>query len=155
MEKVEQLDSSVTSNSMTDHNSKSLTSFEADRSFTEFCDENSRLVEDIRESPSPTSPYGKNVALVQPNNHRRSDEPTELSFEKFPENHEEKLKRIKIENALDDSATTQDEWRKFAKSEYGLINGMYPPPPPQPSTIIHVQPPSCLPSLKDVSCLRY
>ncbi|EDS32740.1 conserved hypothetical protein [Culex quinquefasciatus] len=107
---------------MTDHNSKSLTSFEADRSFTEFCDENSRLVEDIRESPSPTSPYGKNVALVQPNNHRRSDEPTELSFEKFPENHEEKLKRIKIENALDDSATTQDEWRKFAKSEYGLIN---------------------------------
>uniref|UniRef100_A0A8D8NUA6 TBC1 domain family member 20 n=1 Tax=Culex pipiens TaxID=7175 RepID=A0A8D8NUA6_CULPI len=122
MEKVEQLDSSVTSNSMTDHNSKSLTSFEADRSFTEFCDENSRLVEDIRESPSPTSPYGKNVALVQPNNHRRSDEPTELSFEKFPENHEEKLKRIKIENALDDSATTQDEWRKFAKSEYGLIN---------------------------------
>lgn len=82
MEKVEQFDSSVTSNSMTDHNSKSLTSFEADRSFTEFCDENSRLVEEIRESPSPTSPYGKNVALVQPNNHRRSDEPTELSFEK-------------------------------------------------------------------------
>lgn len=42
-----------------------------------------------------------------------------------PENHEEKLKRIKIENALDDSSTTQDEWRKFAKSEYGLINGEY------------------------------
>ena len=31
-----------------------------------------------------TSPglNGKNIALVQPNNHRRSDEPTELSFEK-------------------------------------------------------------------------
>ncbi|XP_055592436.1 TBC1 domain family member 20 [Uranotaenia lowii] len=71
-------------------------------------------------SSSPTG--GKNIAFVQPNNHRRSDEPTELSFEKFPENHEEKLKRIKIENALDDAGTTQEEWRKFAKSEYGLIN---------------------------------
>lgn len=29
---------------------------------------------------------GKNVALVQPNNHRRSDEPTELSFEKCKSN---------------------------------------------------------------------
>uniref|UniRef100_A0A2M4AQ61 Putative gtpase activator protein n=1 Tax=Anopheles triannulatus TaxID=58253 RepID=A0A2M4AQ61_9DIPT len=65
---------------------------------------------------------GKNVAHVQPNNHRRSDEPTELSFEKFPENHEEKLKRIKIENALDDPKTTLETWKQFAKSEYGLIN---------------------------------
>ncbi|XP_058058242.1 TBC1 domain family member 20 [Anopheles bellator] len=65
---------------------------------------------------------GKNVALVQPNNHRRSDEPTELSFEKFPENHEEKLKRIKIENALDDPKTPPETWKQFAKSEYGLIN---------------------------------
>uniref|UniRef100_A0A8W7PE14 Rab-GAP TBC domain-containing protein n=1 Tax=Anopheles coluzzii TaxID=1518534 RepID=A0A8W7PE14_ANOCL len=71
-----------------------------------------------------TSPglNGKNIALVQPNNHRRSDEPTELSFEKFPENHEEKLKRIKIENALDDPKTTLETWKQFAKSEYGLIN---------------------------------
>uniref|UniRef100_A0A182JIW8 Uncharacterized protein n=1 Tax=Anopheles atroparvus TaxID=41427 RepID=A0A182JIW8_ANOAO len=65
---------------------------------------------------------GKNIALVQPNNHRRSDEPTELSFEKFPENHEEKLKRIKIENALDDPKTPLETWKQFAKSEYGLIN---------------------------------
>ncbi|XP_050077628.1 TBC1 domain family member 20 [Anopheles maculipalpis] len=71
-----------------------------------------------------TSPglAGKNIALVQPNNHRRSDEPTELSFEKFPENHEEKLKRIKIENALDDPKTSLETWKQFAKSEYGLIN---------------------------------
>lgn len=127
MEKVEQLDSSSLDGSSSsnsndsatamDQNGKSLTSFEADRSLGEFCeDETSRLVE-------VPSYDGKNVALVQPNNHlRRSDEPTELSFEKFPENHEEKLKRIKIENALNDPATTQDEWRKFAKSEYGLIN---------------------------------
>lgn len=126
MEKVEQLqldssNDSISTEHTTDHNNKSLTSFEADRSFEEFCDENSRLVE-IREQPTAAMVAAKNVALVQPNNHRRSDEPTELSFEKFPENHEEKLKRIKIENALDDSGTTQDEWRKFAKSEYGLIN---------------------------------
>ena len=40
-----------------------------------------------------------------------------------PENHEEKLKRIKIENALDDPKTTLETWKQFAKSEYGLING--------------------------------
>lgn len=137
MEEIEQLDSRNNSNSSVEHNSKSLTSFETDRSLEEFSDETSRLV-DLQDltgketqngrptmtgKESPSSPVSaKNIAFVQPNNHRRSDEPTELSFEKFPENHEEKLKRIKIENALDESITTQDEWRKFAKSEYGLIN---------------------------------
>lgn len=137
MEKVELLNGGSSSSAGEEQN-KSLTSIEADRSFEEYCDENSRLMElgnedsgegrqedDVETVGSqleaqPTG--GKNIAFVQPNNHRRSDEPTELSFEKFPENHEEKLKRINIENALDDSNTTQDEWRKFAKSEYGLIN---------------------------------
>lgn len=40
-----------------------------------------------------------------------------------PENAEEKAKRKKIEDALDNPDTTLDEWRSFAKSEYGLING--------------------------------
>ncbi|XP_052865886.1 TBC1 domain family member 20 [Anopheles cruzii] len=78
--------------------------------------------EKLRNGASSPGANGKNVALVQPNNHRRSDEPTELSFEKFPENHEEKLKRIKIENALDDPKTPPETWKQFAKSEYGLIN---------------------------------
>ncbi|XP_062707373.1 uncharacterized protein LOC134287975 [Aedes albopictus] len=141
MEKVEFLNggssSSYCNSSVAEEQSKSLTSIEADRSFEEYCDENNRLMEvnddcdagEVRDdevgSLLEPQAVGKNIAFVQPNNHRRSDEPTELSFEKFPENHEEKLKRIKIENALDDSSTTQDEWRKFAKSEYGLINGEY------------------------------
>ena len=127
-------------------------------------DENSLLItknaNDSNDKLANEKLLGNNVALVPPNNHRRSDEPAELSFEKckwsqnseslvflfydyisflfilisfsfnidfllfsVPENHEEKYKRIQIENALDDSRTTQDEWRKFAKSEYGLING--------------------------------
>ncbi|CAO1365190.1 unnamed protein product [Diamesa hyperborea] len=53
---------------------------------------------------------------------RRHDEPTKLLFDKFPENAEEKAKRKKIEDALDNPETTLDEWRSFAKSEYGLIN---------------------------------
>lgn len=136
MEKAELLNccSSSYNSSVGEEQNKSLTSIEADRSFEEYCDENSRLmelndgscgegeVEDVGSLLESQQSSGKNIAFVQPNNHRRSDEPTELSFEKFPENHEEKLKRIKIENALDDSKTTQDEWRKFAKSEYGLIN---------------------------------
>ncbi|XP_062545684.1 TBC1 domain family member 20 isoform X1 [Armigeres subalbatus] len=134
MEKVELLNGSSSYSSAGGDQTKSLNSIEADRSFEEYCDENSRLVElnngsscaggieEIGSSGEEPQSGGKNIAFVQPNNHRRSDEPTELSFEKFPENHEEKLKRIQIENALDDSHTTQDEWRKFAKSEYGLIN---------------------------------
>ncbi|XP_055641769.1 TBC1 domain family member 20 [Toxorhynchites rutilus septentrionalis] len=128
MERVELLNGS-SSSSAEDHN-KSLTSIEADYSIEEFCDENSRLVElgNSRESNKhngKTEVPAKNMennVFGHSNNNRRADEPTELSFEKFPENHEEKLKRIKIENALDDSTTTQDEWREFAKSEYGLIN---------------------------------
>ena len=42
-----------------------------------------------------------------------------------PENAEEKAKRKKIEDALDNPETTLDEWRGFAKSEYGLINGNF------------------------------
>lgn len=136
MEKVELMNGSSGYDGCSgEDQNKSLTSIEADRSFEEFCDEHSsRLidlkdddppeeVEDIGSQSAESQPAaGKNIAFVQPNNHRRSDEPTELSFEKFPENHEEKLKRINIENALDDPNTTLEEWRKFAKSEYGLIN---------------------------------
>ncbi|XP_053694919.1 TBC1 domain family member 20 [Sabethes cyaneus] len=131
MENIVELNGSNSNNSSTaleaEEISKSLTSFEADRSFEEYCDENTRLV-DIKDHAEEngnkldSTPPAKSIAFVQPNNHRRSDEPTELSFEKFPENHEEKLKRIKIENALDDPSTTQNDWRMFAKSEYGLIN---------------------------------
>ncbi|XP_055303037.1 TBC1 domain family member 20 [Sitodiplosis mosellana] len=53
---------------------------------------------------------------------RRSDEPTELSFEKVPENVEEKLKRQKIEAALADPNTVLSKWQEFAKSEYGLVS---------------------------------
>jgi hypothetical protein len=54
---------------------------------------------------------------------RRHDEPSELSFEIFPENAEEKIKRQQIEKALEkDSNTTLEQWRHFARSEYGLIN---------------------------------
>ncbi|XP_058819435.1 TBC1 domain family member 20 [Topomyia yanbarensis] len=126
MEKLENLNAATISSSDTKEQEKSI-AFQADRSFDEIYDETCRMV-DIKDSAEEngylpdSQPTGKSIAFVQPNNHRRSDEPTELSFEKFPENHEEKLKRIKIENALDDVSTTQDEWRLFAKSEYGLIN---------------------------------
>uniref|UniRef100_A0A1B0CFF3 Rab-GAP TBC domain-containing protein n=1 Tax=Lutzomyia longipalpis TaxID=7200 RepID=A0A1B0CFF3_LUTLO len=53
---------------------------------------------------------------------RRSDEPVKLSFEKFPENAEEKEKRSQIERALADSTSTVETWRQFALSDYGLIN---------------------------------
>uniref|UniRef100_A0A336LQX9 CSON012176 protein n=1 Tax=Culicoides sonorensis TaxID=179676 RepID=A0A336LQX9_CULSO len=50
-------------------------------------------------------------------------EPTELSFEKHPENKEEKEKRAKIEKALENYTEQPVKvWREFAKSEYGLIN---------------------------------
>ncbi|XP_055382001.1 TBC1 domain family member 20 [Condylostylus longicornis] len=51
---------------------------------------------------------------------RRSDEPTELSFEKFPENCEEKEKRQQIENALLNSRTL-NIYQDFARSDYGLV----------------------------------
>uniref|UniRef100_A0A1B0CZR8 Uncharacterized protein n=1 Tax=Phlebotomus papatasi TaxID=29031 RepID=A0A1B0CZR8_PHLPP len=53
---------------------------------------------------------------------RRSDEPVKLSFERFPENHEEQEKRKHIEAALEDSTSNLETWRQFALSEYGLIN---------------------------------
>ncbi|KAG5669673.1 hypothetical protein PVAND_017556 [Polypedilum vanderplanki] len=56
------------------------------------------------------------------NKQRRNDEPSELSFEVFPENAEEKAKRKLIENALKNPKTSLEEWREFAKSEYGLIS---------------------------------
>lgn len=42
-----------------------------------------------------------------------------------PENKEEKAKRRLIEIALKDPKTTIEQWREFAKSEYGLINGKF------------------------------
>lgn len=53
---------------------------------------------------------------------RRSDEPTELSFEKFPENSEEREKRQNIELSLLNPNTTLREWKDYALSEYGIIN---------------------------------
>jgi hypothetical protein len=41
-----------------------------------------------------------------------------------PENREEKAKRLLIEEALKDPNTSIETWRGFAKSEYGLINGV-------------------------------
>lgn len=98
MEKVELLNggssSSYCNSSVAEEQSKSLTSIEADRSFEEYCDENNRLMEvnddcdagEVRDdevgSLLEPQAVGKNIAFVQPNNHRRSDEPTELSFEK-------------------------------------------------------------------------
>jgi hypothetical protein len=43
--------------------------------------ENSPLIDKIA-SENTEKVHANNVALVPPNNHRRSDEPTELSFEK-------------------------------------------------------------------------
>lgn len=60
--------------------------------------------------------------MVVPCTERRSDEPTELSFEKVPENVEEKMKRQKIEAALADPDTPLSKWQEFAKSEYGLVS---------------------------------
>lgn len=45
------------------------------------------------------------------------------NINKVPENAEEKAKRRLIEDALKDPNTTLEQWKKFAKSEYGLING--------------------------------
>jgi len=48
------------------------------------------------------------------------------NFSLVPENSEEKIKRQLIEKALEkDSNTTLEQWRQFARSEYGLINGLY------------------------------
>lgn len=55
-------------------------------------------------------------------NVRRSDEPTELSFEKKTENLEEQQKRKEIELALQNPNTTLDVWQQFAHTDYGLIN---------------------------------
>lgn len=40
-----------------------------------------------------------------------------------PENAEEKAKRRLIESALKDPETSLEQWRDFARSDYGLING--------------------------------
>lgn len=53
---------------------------------------------------------------------RRSDEPTELSFEKFPENKEEREKRLRIESSLNNPDTTLKQWQEYALTDYGLIN---------------------------------
>jgi len=82
------------------------------------------------------------------NTSRRTDEPSVLKFEicessenlllliideiiqyifvlrTVPENQEERAKRRLIEAALKDPSTSLEQWRTFAKSEYGLINGM-------------------------------
>ncbi|XP_037052434.1 TBC1 domain family member 20 [Bradysia coprophila] len=65
---------------------------------------------------------GNCTTVTSPTPSRRSDEPTELSFEKNPENSEERSKRQKIENALQNPNTNLQTWQKFAISEYGLIN---------------------------------
>ncbi|KAG5674574.1 hypothetical protein PVAND_004528 [Polypedilum vanderplanki] len=51
-----------------------------------------------------------------------NDEPSELSFETYPENSEEKAKRKLIEKAINDPNSRLDTWLSFAKSEYGLVN---------------------------------
>ncbi|KAG4072418.1 hypothetical protein HA402_004350 [Bradysia odoriphaga] len=65
---------------------------------------------------------GNCTTVTSPTPSRRSDEPTELSFEKNPENAEERLKRREIENALQNPNTNLQTWQNFAISEYGLIN---------------------------------
>lgn len=65
---------------------------------------------------------GNCTTVTSPTPSRRSDEPTELSFEKNPENAEERIKRQEIENALKLSNTNLQTWQNFAISEYGLIN---------------------------------
>lgn len=52
----------------------------------------------------------------------KTDEPTELSFETYPENVEEKAKRKLIEAALLDESSTLETWIDFAKSDHGLVN---------------------------------
>lgn len=88
MERVELLNGS--SSSSAEEHSKSLTSIEADYSIEEFCDENTRLME-YSNSREASKHNGKveepvrnmdNNVFGHPNNNRRSDEPTELSFEK-------------------------------------------------------------------------
>lgn len=48
------------------------------------------------------------------------------SFYTVPENPEERKKRERIEKALKSSETTSEQWKEFATSEYGLVNGNYP-----------------------------
>lgn len=48
-----------------------------------------------------------------------------LYFVLVPENEEEKIKRKKIENALNEIKTPIEIWKEFAISEYGLINGSF------------------------------
>lgn len=43
----------------------------------------------------------------------------------MPENVEERQKRQKIEAALADSNTRLSKWQEFAKTEYGLVSGMF------------------------------
>lgn len=55
--------------------------------------------------------------------HSVANEPTALSkFEQKKENEEEKQKRKAIEAALNDPDSTLETWRRFATTEYGLIN---------------------------------
>lgn len=57
------------------------------------------------------------------NSHQPVVEPTALSkFEQKKENAEEKEKRKAIEAALLDPASDVDTWKRFATTEYGLIN---------------------------------
>lgn len=56
------------------------------------------------------------------NNNNKNNDIILLKFT-VPENTDEKAKRKLIEQALKDPNTTIEQWRQFAKSEYGLING--------------------------------
>lgn len=40
-----------------------------------------------------------------------------------PENPDERNKREKIEEALKNNNTTLEQWKEFATSNYGLVNG--------------------------------
>lgn len=46
-------------------------------------------------------------------------------YTSVPENPEEVSKRKKIEEALKNNNTALEEWKEFAISDYGLINGGY------------------------------
>lgn len=49
-----------------------------------------------------------------------------LSYNLVPENVEEKRKRQLIETALRNPNTSLTEWQNFAKTDYGLVSGMFP-----------------------------
>ncbi|XP_031624630.1 TBC1 domain family member 20 [Contarinia nasturtii] len=86
--------------------------------------ENRKLINDTN-TPNNLNDCGeeeKSNGIFVACTERRSDEPTELSFEKVPENVEEKLKRQKIEAALTDPNTPLSKWQEFAKSDYGLVS---------------------------------